>query len=58
MHGLVDADATNITGAFGGALSTALDVMTITHELDLNLSSQAKSNKTNKNQPTPQVRRK
>lgn len=42
MSSLVDPNATNITGAFGGALTTALDVMTITHELDLNASAQTK----------------
>lgn len=47
MNTLVDANSSNITGAFGGALTTALDVMTITHELDLSKPAQNKPKTTN-----------
>lgn len=53
MSTLINANSSNLTGAFGGALTTALDVMTITHELDLNASTQNKAKSAN---PQSQVR--
>lgn len=37
---LLDPQGPNLTGAFGEALTTALDVMTFTHEFDINASAQ------------------
>lgn len=36
----MDPQGPNITGGFGEALTTALDVMTFTHDLDINASAQ------------------